>query len=71
MEDITKEEKEIRQKISSILGKSEVTEEECTAVYDEAMEFRRKLPVEQRGTFYWKSGLEMLFMMTKYSKNIN
>ena len=40
-----------------------MTAEELKAVYDEAIEFLKTLPENERGKFGWESGLEMLYML--------
>lgn len=45
-----------------------LTQEEIDALWAEAMDFIKTLPKEKRGGFYWRSGLECLFLFTSESK---
>ena len=40
-----------------------MTDEELRAVYDEAVKFKKILPLDERGQFGWESGLETLAMI--------
>lgn len=60
----------MRAKISAALKIiQDMPQEEIDALWEEAMEFIRSLPENQRGGFYWNSGgLECLFLFTSESR---
>ena len=63
-------EREIRAKVSAALKNVQnLSQEEIDAIWQEATDFIRSLPEDERGGFYWNSGgLECLFMFTTESR---
>ena len=59
----------IKKKIAAALSNIEqLTQKEIDALWQEATAYIRTLPEEKRGGFYWRSGLECLFMFTTESR---
>lgn len=58
----------IKRKITGVLKNyREMSEAEVESVWDEAVAFMETLPESERGSFYWESGMEALFLVAPAS----
>ena len=68
MDDYGLEGAKIRAKVAYAVNHAqELKQEDLEETWAEAMRFVGTLPREKQGAFYWKSGLECLFMMVSAS----
>ena len=58
------QELEIRKKISyAITNMMNLSKDELLIIYKEALDYGKKLPLRERGVFFWESGMECLTMV--------